>query len=156
VALARYAIRARGPGREGRDVKERPEDAALFPEWNPALFPTPDSENPQWNWEVRKRAHRAMNALYQEMQEIARYRFEENGRYIEPSGVADGGDVTGVMLVADNEVLSRLDRAVRSVRDEFHLIYDEVDDYKRAIYGPCYRPNRRDLHTGAPRTREGD
>lgn len=98
-------------------------------------FPTPQDDRA-----VRRRAHVAMTQMYYAMQDVIRRHYDEDGLYQEPTGVSDGGDNTGMIRAANNEVLQRLVDEVESTRVKLTAILQEIDDYKRNVYGPSFNP----------------
>ncbi|MGI5213291.1 hypothetical protein ACQEUR_09990 [Plantactinospora sp. CA-290183] len=89
---------------------------------------------------VRARAHTIMTQVYYELRNVITRYYDEDGLYIEPTGVSDGGDNTGMIRAANNEVLSRLDAEVQRARDSLTEILIEIDNHKRQQFGPGYNP----------------
>jgi hypothetical protein len=81
-----------------------------------------------------------MTQVYYQMHNILRRYYDEHGMYIEPTGVNDGGSVTGMMRAANNEVLDRLEREIHETRSKLNAIFDEITAYKRDTIGPNYNP----------------
>ena len=105
-----------------------------------------ESPDPSWDPSVRGRAHSVMTHVYHEMKNILLRYYDNDGRYIEPTGVNDGGDNTGMMYAANNEVLRRLDAEVQSARERLLGIFAEIDEYKQEQIGPAYKPLPRNLN----------
>ncbi|WP_433028657.1 hypothetical protein [Plantactinospora sp. CA-290183] len=78
--------------------------------------------------------------MYYELRNVITRYYDEDGLYIEPTGVSDGGDNTGMIRAANNEVLSRLDAEVQRARDSLTEILIEIDNHKRQQFGPGYNP----------------
>ena len=106
---------------------------------------TSERVDPSRDHAVRMRAHLAMSGVYLRMKDILRRYYDDDGMYIEPTGVNDGGDNTGMIYAANNEVLTRLADEVADARSKLMAIFDEIDAYKREQYGPGYNPAPRKL-----------
>lgn len=91
---------------------------------------------------VRDSAHVAMTRVYHQLHDVLRRYYDANGRYIEPSGVGDGGDNTGMMHAANNDVLRKLDAEVQAARETLLALFEQIDEHKRERYGPSYKPQR--------------
>jgi GTPase len=94
---------------------------------------------------VRAEAHRAVEKLLWNVKDILWRYSTSDGEYIEPTGIADGGDVTGVINAAMNQVVVRLQDAANEARAELAAVEQKVHDYKRQLYGDGYEPVRNPL-----------
>ncbi len=94
---------------------------------------------------VRRRVNAALNDVLFTAKDVL-YRYSDSdGMYIEPSGVADGGDVTGVINAGMNQVVVRLQAQLDEAREVMRTVYSEIDDYKRQTLGPGYNPAPRKI-----------
>jgi hypothetical protein len=65
--------------------------------------------------------------------------------YIEPAGIEDGGDVTGVINAGMAQVVNRLQVKLDEAREVMRTVYSEIDDYKRSYLGDSYNPAPRKI-----------
>jgi len=98
--------------------------------------------DPAWDPRIREQAHLAMTRVYYQLQDVLRRRYDSSGHYIEPSGVGDGGDNTGMMHAANNDVLRKLDDEIQAARETLRALFEQIDTHKRERYGPGYKPRR--------------
>lgn len=59
-----------------------------------------------------------------------------------PSDVAEFGDVNGLITVGQVQVVQRLQAELDEARRVFAEVQTEIDQYKRDVIGPNYRPIR--------------
>jgi hypothetical protein len=96
--------------------------------------------NPAYDPLLRGRAHSVMTHVAYKLNDILRRRFDENSMYIEPTGVEDGGDVTGMVMAANNDVLRELEAEIARAKAGLTDVLDTVDKIKREHYGAGYNP----------------
>ncbi len=101
--------------------------------------------DPSWDPQMRRRAHSIMTHVSYQVRDVLSRHYDGDQIYIEPSGVADGGDNTGMIYAANNEVLGKLDAVITEARAELLGLLELVDDYKREQLGPGYKPLPRKL-----------
>lgn len=81
-----------------------------------------------------------MTQVYYDLKNVIMRYYDEDGVYIEPTGVSDGGDNSGMIRAANNEVLRRLESEVQKARHGLLDILIEIDNHKRQQLGPGYNP----------------
>ena len=89
---------------------------------------------------VRARVHRAVNHVLWTAKDVLWRYTDKDGDYVEPSGVADGGNANGVINAAMNQVIIRLQTALNESRAELFAVSEEIHDYKRELHGDSYNP----------------
>ncbi len=104
-----------------------------------------ERSDPAWSPEVRSRAHAIMSHVSYGVRDVLMRHYDSDQVYIEPSGVADGGDNTGMIYAANNEVLNKLEAVIATARADLLGLLNQVDDYKREQLGPGYNPLPRKL-----------
>lgn len=104
---------------------------------------TQDQPNPAWDPVVRHRVQRAVDDLLHTAKDVLMRYSDEDCCYVAPGDINEFGDVTGLMAVSHNQVVSRLQAQIQATLAEFQAVQKEIDAYKRAKYGPGYRPFRR-------------
>lgn len=107
--------------------------------------PTTERIDPSWDPAVRSRAHAIMSQVAYGMRDVLTRHYDRDSIYIEPSGVDDGGDNTGMIYAANNEVLGKLEKVIATARTDLLELLERVDDYKREQYGSGYQPLPRKL-----------
>jgi hypothetical protein len=105
---------------------------------NPELDPSRDPE-------VRRRVNAALNDVLFTAKDVLWRYTDADGMYVEPSGVADGGDVTGVINAGMVQVVNRLQAQLDEAREVMRTVYAEIDDYKRSYLGDGYNPAPRKI-----------
>lgn len=91
---------------------------------------------------VRRRVQRALDDLLAAARDVAARYSDKEGFYAAPDPVSDVGDVTGLIAAGHNQVVSRLQDQLDETRRVMREVYAELDDYKRSIIGPGYKPTR--------------
>jgi len=102
-------------------------------------------KDPAWDPQVRASVQKALdNVLHVARDVLMRYA-DEDGFYVPPSEVSDSGDVTGLINAGLHQVVARLERELDQARSAMRQAMADVDNHKREVIGPNYRPPHRQI-----------
>ncbi|MEV5690707.1 hypothetical protein [Micromonospora globbae] len=101
--------------------------------------------DPAWDPAVRANVQRALNNVLHTAQDILTRYSDEDGFYVPPSAVSDGGDVTGLIQAGYQQVISRMQKELDQARSVMRQALADVDQYRTERFGGNYRSPDRDI-----------
>jgi hypothetical protein len=84
------------------------------------------ADDPRWSPNIRNQVETAINAVLFEAQDILR-RYSDDGIYVPPSEVAEGGSINGLMAASRHQVLERLSAKIEEARQVFADVERQQD-----------------------------
>ncbi len=92
----------------------------------------------QWDSELRRRVHQAVDDLLYTCKDVLMRYSDEDYMYVLPGDLEQFGDVTGLIAVARNQVVQRIQQQLKATQLEIQAVYDEIESDKRERI-PNYR-----------------
>jgi len=99
--------------------------------------------NPSWDPATRARVQQAMDHLYAKVSRILQGHSDVTGGLFDADSTSDvigHGDITGIVAVSTHGVIEPIRRELDEASAVLHEVIAETDAWKRAQYGPAYRP----------------